>query len=184
MADQPITVVNFNGNRRLHVSIASEGVAWNVGSPRCEHDQAHCDRSGPAMSDVALDGDLALQMMEATQALYRAAVALEGVESDGHTQDGMRCPFVSRDPTSATTGGTNCGCASAIAPEREVFDHVADDLNILVVHGPWAALTLRECLQLSSEPEVEGRIQEVIGLLDGTVSEIRRIAFDLGTPES
>ncbi len=77
------------------------------------------------MSAIEADDGLRLQLMEATQALFRAAIALESVEPMGPEQSGMRCPYllpgaplvlVSEGDAIRREGDTGAGNASG--PDR------------------------------------------------------------------
>ena len=46
------------------------------------------------MGDDRMDPALPVQLAEATHALYRAALALEGVQFSASATGGIRCPFL------------------------------------------------------------------------------------------
>ena len=93
------------------------------------------------MSPVEADDDLKRQLMEATRALLRAAIAFENVEPPGHDQRDVRCPyFLPGTPTmgvptdgppppgmSTWSGETNSGFAGDPA-----YDPPLPDLDTLI----------------------------------------------------
>ncbi|MGA2835671.1 MAG: hypothetical protein ABSF84_03640 [Acidimicrobiales bacterium] len=58
------------------------------------------------MVDTTVGNDVAVQLIEATHALYRAAVALEAIRpATTMTSTGGRCPFLNEDPGPAQGPG-------------------------------------------------------------------------------
>ena len=74
--------------------------------------------------------------------------------------------------------------AKALAWVRD-RERIAAELHQTIVHSiTRAALTLEGSLAFVGDPKATERVQEAIGLLDGVVTEIRRVVLDLETPEA
>jgi hypothetical protein len=110
------------------------------------------------MSEGEADGLLTVQLIEATHALHRAAIALEGVRSDGKAPSALRCP--PRDAVARAIGTP--GTLDRMHP-LSVAGRTADDLNRMVVDGISEAVSvIRGALPLICEPVAAERIGQGI----------------------
>ena len=69
----------------------------------------------------------------------------------------------------------------AVLEDRE---RIAQDLHDLVIQRIFAAgLSLQVAAQMSTEPQLAGRLSEVSGVLDGAIAELRRSILGLEAPD-
>ena len=110
------------------------------------------------MSEGEADGLLTVRLMGATHALHRAAIALEGVRSEGTAPSALRCPPQAAVARAIGTPGT----LDRMHP-LSVAGRTADDLNGMVVDGiSEAEPVVRGALPLICEPVAAEKIGQAI----------------------
>ncbi len=159
--------------------------------------------SRQVMNDGRYDGDRAMRFIDASHALHRAAVVLDGVDLDGHLlseqpNDAVQVVVV---PAAAdllnsvvalvqtvvdlpTGGDADYQVATERVVPRGTVDRIGTELNDFVIQPIFAAsLGLQGAIQYVDDPAVSQRIEATIEELDKAIRQIRSLMFSLNTQD-
>jgi hypothetical protein len=158
--------------------------------------------SRQVMSDGRYEGGGAMRFIDASHALYRASVVLDGVDMDSHLlpeqlNDAGQVFGVpeAADPVDTVVAlvraaiDSPTGDALHQVPGEQAIGlgtagPIADDLNDLVIQPIFAAtLLMQSALQFVDDPAVMQRIEDATQELDKAVRQIRNLVFGLETSE-
>jgi hypothetical protein len=154
--------------------------------------------------DVVNEG-LSPQLIEASQALFRAAVSMESVEPDGLPAPRVRCPFYPPSVSAARScsifgpplqlgrvqpeegdavgagGSSTRPVGASQGPAVEVADRIGHDVDTVVTSGVEAAVSLlQEALVRIGDPLAADQVEAAIRRLEQTVGGIDALTGNLG----